>query len=710
MANESPAPESRADFNRVLTGAVVGVAVFTAAVHVVAARRDLSWMWGAHFYGFYPPWLLITSTLALAAVIVATLFRRESLARVVTKAIGPALVGRRMIATAALCVAAGTASFWIARACHTYLGDGSIIVEGIDTDQTIVVGQPLTSLIQVAVYRTTTPWFYDANRSVELNAQDPLALSSVLAGFLFLAIAWLLARELARLATAAEPQQSGITALLWLVMVSQGYMQLFFGYVENYSYNAVGVLLYLWLSLRYLRGSGPLIYPAFALLLCGTLHLSSLVLGVSFLVLAAFGLWQRGSRARTLRDLAIVAGITVAVALAFSRVREGYNVFSTIAEMARTAFAQQAGRGYTFSIAHYRDFFNEQLLIGPLGMFLLVPSLVAAVLTSSLRRQPAVWFAAVAGVTLLVAAWLLRDARLSYARDWDLQAHTGLVYTTAALVLLLSSRVRHQVVVASLVCAFAASIYHTAPWIALNADETRSLARLETLPLAGGQPEVMISTYYRQRGDTDNQRLWLNRALQVNPTNVNAIHILGSLNLQTGRYEEAVRAFELALQIRPEKLSFRMSLVHALNALNRLPEAIPHLEILARADPNSLPVCIALAEALAQVGRMAESQRAFEEGERLCRPVLAQHPNDVSVVTAYGFIMMNLGRLEEAERHFANAITLDPRASDPHCFLGYVLREQGRVAEAREQFQSCLTMNPTFGGRPEIETWLKSNP
>ncbi|HXV12935.1 MAG TPA: tetratricopeptide repeat protein [Candidatus Krumholzibacteria bacterium] len=696
--------------DRILIGCVVVIAIATAVLHAVGARPNLSWMWGVHFYVFYPLWVLVVATAALAAVVLTTIVRPKALADAVTNALRPALEGRLHLAFAAACIVAGALLFWFARISHTYLGDGNIIVEEIDTSRQLLEREPLSSLLQYAVYRTTKSWFHDPNRSIELNAQDALAPGSVLAGFFFLMVAWFLASELARLVKTDEDRHTRvITALVWLTVVAQGYVQLFFGYIENYSFYAVGVVAYLWLALRHLRGAAPLLFPALALILCFALHLSSLVLGASFVVLAACALAHRESRLRALRDLGVAIAICFAVVFAFSRVREGYNPLMTLLGMVKTAFAHESSRAYMFSSQHYRDFFNEQLLIGPLGMFLFLPAAAAAVRAKDARRHPAAWFVLVAGLGFLVACWLIGDSNLGYARDWDLLSHSGLVFTTASLVLLLLPRVRHTVVVSALVCAAATSLYHTTPWIAVNADEPRSVARLQTLPLGLGRTEVVVSTYYRQRGDTENQRVWLQRALVTNPNNVNAIYLLGALDLKSGRYEDAVVSLEQAVRMRPDKVMFRTALVQALSALNRLQEAIPHLEMLARNEGNSLLVQITLGEALRGTGRIAEAQRAFEQAERLCRPIVDANPGDPRITVAHGFTLMRLGRLDEAERQLTRAIALDPNLADAHCFLGYVMRDQGRPREATQEFDTCLALNPAFGGRLEIEEWLSHN-
>lgn len=72
----------------------------------------------------------------------------------------------------------------------------------------------------------------------------------------------------------------------WLVyglLASLGLIQLFFGYIENYSFAAAGILLYLWLGARTLGGKTPLWLTALVLALTNATHPSTVVLGPSLL-------------------------------------------------------------------------------------------------------------------------------------------------------------------------------------------------------------------------------------------------------------------------------------------------------------------------------------------------------------------------------------------------------------------------------------------
>ncbi len=63
-------------------------------------------------------------------------------------------------------------------------------------------------------------------------------------------------------------------------------MELFFGYIENYSLMTLGVLVYAYLAVLYLRGKTALVWPATALAVTHAFHPSTIVLTPSLLYLA----------------------------------------------------------------------------------------------------------------------------------------------------------------------------------------------------------------------------------------------------------------------------------------------------------------------------------------------------------------------------------------------------------------------------------------
>jgi len=123
-------------------------------------------MWGAHFYSFFSPAWLYGAMVLVVAAIAAILITKKIPAHVLAEAGSWRLVG--------VAVAAGGFLFWTFRICHTYLGDGSVLVQEIDSYRHLLPREPLTSLLQRGVYAATQAWFVTPGRPQESVAEESI--------------------------------------------------------------------------------------------------------------------------------------------------------------------------------------------------------------------------------------------------------------------------------------------------------------------------------------------------------------------------------------------------------------------------------------------------------------------------------------------------------------------------------------------------------
>ncbi|MEE9269771.1 MAG: tetratricopeptide repeat protein [Candidatus Krumholzibacteria bacterium] len=711
--------------HRAFMGTVLAIVALTAGLHVAGAFLLKDSFWGVHFYAFFAPSLLVSATALLLAASLLIAVKSQAVGERLSFGIDlPRL--RRFPATIGTVTAAGIAALlWLARSSHTYLGDGNVLVNSIPAGQAFHPRQPLTMLAQHEIYALTGGFFGAGERSGDLVARDTLAFGSVLLGVVFAGVVWLLARELAALRRrAGEPQrdkpeagarkrdpQASMAFLVALVLLAQGYIQLFFGYVENYTFYALGTGLYLWLSLRYLRGAAPLVLPAGALLLGIALHLSAAVLLPSFAVLAVHGWMTPGRRRGTIRDLLLTLGLLAGIDLAFAAYQPGYHLVAELADVTGMALTrgQEGAPGYMLSTRHLRDFFNEQFLIGPLGIFLFVPAAVTALVKRTGRHAANVYLM-VAGAAYLAVSWLAGDSNLGYARNWDLLAPGAPICTAAGLGLFLSlgnglPGARRAMPV--LACAALVSLYHTAPWVATNASSERSFERLKTLPLGLGRTEVLVGKWYSWQGALDDAQLWFEKAVHVNPRNNNAYYLLGLVHWDRGEMPAAAAAFARAVRLRPDKVLFRERLVQALRARERYEETLPHIEFVLEHKPQDVNYWIYYGEALQAVDRQEHANQAFRRAVPLFRGVWELDPDGYRTNYVYGILYGNLDEFEQALPYFETALRAQPDSDAAHYYAGYTLYVLGRKEEAKAHFRRCLDLNPDHPERTDIEKWLQ---
>jgi tetratricopeptide (TPR) repeat protein len=130
----------------------------------------------------------------------------------------------------------------------------------------------------------------------------------------------------------------------------------------------------------------------------------------------------------------------------------------------------------------------------------------------------------------------------------------------------------------------AVSLFHTVPWVALNASFERSFERFKTLPLGLGRTEATVGSWYLEHGNEAEAVRWFRRSLDANPRNNLAAYQLGVIAMRHHDYEFAIQAFASALDVRPGTERYRLALADALLRSGRLEAAAAHLDTLAHED------------------------------------------------------------------------------------------------------------------------------
>jgi tetratricopeptide (TPR) repeat protein len=599
---------------RSLWWTILALWIVTVLGHLAGAVLLPDQLWGMHLYRFVAPPVVIGGVL-LAVVAGVLLFKDPG-------SLPSASVPRRFAPfLEAGAAAAAFVVFWAFRVRHLLLGDSYVLVQSVPAGASLHPREPLTAFLHESLYR--------ALRHLPLLRAMPkpdaawwtVALESALCGALFLIVAVRLAREIVRSTSGgASP------ALIALILMAQGYALLFFGYVENYTYLLLATGVYLLLSLRYSNGRGSLLAPAIALILAFWLHLSALALAPSFVVLAAWGLRCGDTRRKALRDL-LVAAALLAVSLMIpsllgSRLSGGAMVRSILRE-AWQGHRTGAGIPYMVSGRHVRDFCSEQFLVGPLGMLLLLPAAVMALVRGAWRKATPLFLLA-AALPPLLGAWMASDPNLGYPRDWDVFAPLALTFTAAGLGLFLPSKLAESSarrgpdrwLRRALLCAVVLSLFHLVPWVALNASEERALERTQHLPMGYGRAQVVVGRYYLERKMYPLAESWFRKSLEEFPQNVNAYQLLGSMYAEQGAWEKAARAYELALRLRPDKLEFHDQRARALVRIGRYEEAEKDLRYVAEQMRDDANAWKALGIVLQQLGRSDSAQAAFDRADR----------------------------------------------------------------------------------------------
>lgn len=614
-------PSSAGAADRFYWVSVLAVTLLTLIVHVWGAIQPRGPFWGVHHYAFFPPVVLISG---LGAVLLGSILSyrfSDSRERTRTPSAGPEILEGWKVTLAGLALGlVGLFFFWSFRAGNLFLGDGFAIVGSIPQGSGFHPYEPLSIALLEFVYQTVGPLMESGGPSYA-PAWRAAALASAFAGAAFVPILYGLSRELCCLGPLGSVRwaNSGVlVALVFLGLLAQGYVQLFFGYVEVYGLLTVGIAGYLWAALRNLRGALPLWVPSLVLALTIALHLSAALLAPSLLVLIIRSFVNPEKRVVAVRDLALSTGAFAAVAAGLMALGDGYNLFSTLWQTGVKALSreQELIGGYFLSSAHVRDFLNGQLLIGPISFLFFLPVTVWSVVHWREIRIPGA-FLLVAGGSYLGAMVLAGDSNLGYARNWDLLAPGALVMSVSAIGLM--SLQMHRLVVFQRVVAvcLVVSLFHTVPWVAVNASPDRALERFVTLPLGLGRVESTVGYWFAIQEKFEVAEAWLQKSLRENPANVRAYYVLGDIYRYQNRLESASRAYAGALVYRPDIRDIRLKRIDVSIRGGELEVAAQDLEYILDSDPDAHEYWAMYGLVLLEMGRQQEGVSALHRAIRL---------------------------------------------------------------------------------------------
>jgi hypothetical protein len=446
-----------------------------------------SFAWGVRFFSRVPPVWRWTSVGIAAAMCLAAGPLSRAWVWLAQRCPRPRHFNRYLLVGALVVTA--TVVFWLVRT-RCYYGDWHEILRDISSGEKWRERSPLDfflrsvsgrflalrwperlavppPLVNCLDHPTPVVETFDRLRAVQ-------AAISCLAGGLFAGAIALMGRFLLRL----RPERW----LFGLLVLGQGSVLLFCGYIETYTWVTTVAALYLLLAVLALQGRIALVWPAVALTITVGFHLQALYLLPSFLVLLLLRFAGEGRE-----RLAWVGGFVKAVAagllplfvLTAAFLLAGYDL-----GLLPTAAVGVGGTdGVLFkhllhplpntrepypilSWTHLRAVLNQQLLVAPLSLF--VGMAVCVFLGfAEIRKDPQFLFLLGAALPALLFT-AIYNPDLGPRQDWDLLAPPAVLVTIASAYVLLARVPRTRVRLTTGITWLVVSLLHSGAWVLVN--------------------------------------------------------------------------------------------------------------------------------------------------------------------------------------------------------------------------------------------------
>lgn len=537
--------------------------------------------------------------------------------------------------------------FWFWRIKTHFLGDGYLRIRSLPVGQQFKMTELLDLLFHTMIYQIF-------KRAGEVDVATTYALVSSLGGVIFVFVLLLLSNFLGKDRLKAT--------LIFLLIISMGTMQLFFGYVESYTLLTIGILIYILFSCYYLDRRCSIVFPSLVLSLTICSHFSAVALLPSLIYLY-FASTKRDRWKSRFIHLAQMGGAFLIPILLLAGLASlsGLVMGDPFKEPGGTVFlplvSTTEGPTYTlFSLVHLVDMVNEQLLVSPVG--LVICFLVLFFYRRKVKfTEPLVKFLIIASGFYLLLTFIL-NPKLGLSRDWDLLSFPSIPYTLFGAYLLVNCvKERDRLKSVGLILT-AVALVHSVPWILVNADVDKGIRRfkllLETKTVRSQWYAYEdLAIYYRDRGMWDEAIEEYKKAIRVSPSNARLRSNLGSAYRIRKIYDEAIQQYKKAIAIDPE-----YSMAHY------------------------------------YLGHVYMDKKMYDEAIQQFKAVIAIDPKNLAAHLWLGLLYQEKNLYDQAIQKFKEALILNPDFADAHFALGCIYAQQRRWLEAKSEWEKTLELNP----------------
>ncbi len=189
------------------------------------------------------------------------------------------------------------------------------------------------------------------------------------------------------------------------------------------------------------------------------------------------------------------------------------------------------------------------------------------------------------------------------------------------------------------------------------------------------------------QGDDEVAVAELRSALAEDDGLLDAHQLLGTITLLGGEPVPAIDHFRRALELDPEHRQSLLGLANAYDELGRIDEAMVGYRRLLQVAGQDSKATLALARIHVDRGKLAEAEQVLATA--------AEHPEPPPVVTnKLGEVVALMGRRDEAEARFREAIAANEELGEAHYNLAVLLDETDRLTEAIERYRRAAELRP----------------
>jgi tetratricopeptide (TPR) repeat protein len=301
----------------------------------------------------------------------------------------------------------------------------------------------------------------------------------------------------------------------------------------------------------------------------------------------------------------------------------------------------------------------------------------------SLRFVPVGWLWYVG--TLVPVIGIVQVGQQAMADRYTYLPYIGLSIVVAFGALAVSKRVVALVAVGTVMALAMAAL--TNAQVRIWRDSVTLFEHATAVTEDNALAHINLGVAYLNDGRFDDASRELERAIEIHPGSAEAYFSLASVRARQRRPEEALELYRAALRLDPSSSATHGELGRFLLGRGDPGQALVHFREATALSPEDGDLLADQALALASQGRQEEADRLFREAAgRASDPARLNYNR--------GVVLLGRGDPEQAARHFEEALAIRPDYYDAEYHLGLALATAGNLDEAFEHLEKARELNP----------------
>ena len=201
--------------------------------------------------------------------------------------------------------------------------------------------------------------------------------------------------------------------------------------------------------------------------------------------------------------------------------------------------------------------------------------------------------------------------------------------------------------------------------------------------------QIQQAVVLHQRGDHDKAEAMYKKVLAKAPKHFQALYLMGMLQLHREDPAGAIEWIDQALKINPTHIDAQFDRATALEDLERYTEALRSYDLVLALKSD-------FTEALYRRGNVLRAMKRHMEALDCYKRVLAVKPDHAQAWLKQGNSLNDLGRLREALTCYEKAVEAAPEYPEALFNLANTLKEFDRIGEAMATYDKVLAIEPDF--------------